>query len=106
MDPFNPHPPIDQALYIFQAFTRIYFTTCQPIDFVRNKPYEELFPIFKTHSMVARRVLLHIFNVIKPLVSHNQIQEQQLESAYLYAISLIHQKFGTYQSTNPFSHHI
>ena len=56
--------------------------------------------------MVARRVLLHIFNVLKALVAHNQIQEQQLESAYLYAISLIHQKFGTYQSTNPFSHHI
>lgn len=105
MDPFNPHPPIDHASYIFHTFARLYFTTCQPIDFTKGKTFEQLFPIFKKHSLEARQVLLHLYNVLRPLVTHNQVQEQQLESAYLYAVTLIHQKFGTTQTTNPLIHH-
>jgi hypothetical protein len=100
MDPHVAHPPVDQAAYIFYAFTRIYFTHNQPIDFNQQYTPEQIPRIYIQYSEQARHVLLQIYGLLQPLVATDPIKQQSLETAYLYAVQMIHTKFGT----NPTSH--
>jgi hypothetical protein len=104
MDPIAPHPPIDIALYIFSAFTRIYYTSNERIDFLQTLPNVVLQDKFKVHSLQARRTLFMLYELFRPLVVRNQTQQQMLDTSYLSAIQLIHTKFGTTQYTPPFSY--
>jgi hypothetical protein len=102
MDPLVPHPPVDIATYIFIAFSRLYFTTNQPINFNYNQSGDALYSSYKRHSLQARKVLFQIFTLFYPFVTHNPVQQQMLESAYLYALQMIHTKFGTSPTTSPY----
>ena len=95
MDPFRPIPPIELAVYIFQAFTRLYYSTFDPIDFNGQLQTEQLITLYKIHSIQARQVLVQLYTLFKPLVSKTPIQQRMLEQTFLYSISLIHTKFGT-----------
>ena len=104
MDPVQPHPPIDIVLYIFTAFTRVYYTSNRPIDFIQHRDRESTQLHFKTHSLQARQALFNLYTLFQPLVVANPIHQQMLESAFLYAIQLIHTKFGTVQLNAPFTY--
>ena len=46
MDPYNPHPPIDNILFLLQAFVRVYQTTTQPFNFLFNVPEEQIVQVY------------------------------------------------------------
>ena len=95
MDPYQPHPPIDQIFFIFQAFIRVYLTTAQPIDFLLNVPAEQTVQVFTQHSLNARHVLLQIYGLFYPFVAYHPIHRQMLQDCFRFAIQMIHTKFGT-----------
>jgi hypothetical protein len=102
MDASVPHPPIDHAIFIFLSFTRIYFTTSHPIDFINTLTPEQIIVNFQKLSLQARQLLHHIYTLLKHLIVAHPVQQQMLESAYLYAVQMIHVKFGTRSTDSPF----
>ena len=95
MDPYNPHPPIDNIVFLFQAFVRVYLTTAQPINFLFNVPDDQTVQVFSQHSLNARHVLLQIYSLFFPFVAHHPIHRQMLQDTFRFANQMIHTKFGT-----------
>ena len=95
MDPYNPHPPIDNILFLLQAFVRVYQTTTQPFNFLFNVPEEQIVQVYIQHSLNARHVLLQLYGLFFPFVQHHPIHRQMLQEAFRYANCMIHTKFGT-----------
>jgi len=103
MDPYQAHPPIDHAIYLFFAFTRIYYTPTQGIDFTRNIPPHSLREHYLQNSFAARRMIYNLYHFLTPLVATSPLHKRLLDTAYLSAISQIHTRFNTVQTSPPFS---
>ena len=95
MDPYNPHPPIDNILFLLQAFVRVYQTTAQPFNFLHNVPEEKVVHVYIQHSLNARHVLLQLYGLFFPFVQQHPIHRHMLQEAFRFANHMIHIKFGT-----------
>jgi hypothetical protein len=96
MDPYSPHPPIDNIFFLFVSFIRAYITSLQPLNFLLNVPEDQTVQAFHQHSHNARFVLLQIYGLFQPLLQHHPIHRQMLQDSYMFAINCIHTKFGTH----------
>ena len=96
MDPYSPHPPIDNIFFLFVAFIRSYNTTLHPFNFLLNVPEDQIPAAFHQHSHNARHVLLQIYGLFQPFVQHSPIHRQMLQEYYMFAVNAIHTKFGTH----------
>jgi len=98
--------PLDYAASLFTNFTRLYFTQRDPINIIPGPPEQPEYFAHVRYSVEARQTLLCVYNTLLPLVTHNEYEELMLRTYYLQAIHLIHHKFGTTQSTDPFYTHL
>jgi hypothetical protein len=102
MDAYVPHPPIDHAVFILYAFTRIFFTSSQPIDFAYGIKPEHLNQRAQFLSLKARRALYSLYQYFVQTVVVHPYHRNLLDSAYMHALSVIHIKFQTGQTNSPF----
>ena len=102
MDAHVPHPPIDHAAFILYSFTRIFFTSSQPIDFTVGIKQEHLLQHSQFLSLRARRILFALYTYFLQTVVIFPYHKNLLDAAYMHALSNIHTKFNTTQSGSPF----
>ena len=98
--------PLDYAASLFTNFTRLYYTQKDPINIVSSTPEQPAYFAQVRYSVEARQTLLCVYNTLLPLVTHNEYEALMLRTYYLQAIHLIHHKFGTTQTTDPFYTHL
>ena len=77
-----------------------------PINIVSSSPEQPAYFAQVRYSVEARQTLLCVYNTLLPLVTHNEYEALMLRTYYLQAIHLIHNKFGTTQTTDPFYTHL
>ena len=102
MDAYVPHPPIDHAAFILYAFTRIFFTSSQPIDFTAGVKPEHLLQHSQFLSLRARRLLFALYTYFSQTVVIFPYHKNLLDAAYVHSLSVIHTKFNTTQTGSPF----
>ncbi len=98
--------PLDYAAHLCTNFTCLYYTQKDPIILKPSPPEQPAYFAQVRYSVEARQTLLCVYNTLLPLVAHNEYEELMLRTHYLQAIHLIHYKFGTTQSTDPFYTHL
>jgi hypothetical protein len=93
--PYREKPTIEQAILSLNAYTNVYTSTTEPIDYIQNRTYDQVVIAFKEYSLQARTTLLQIYSSLQPLVCTNYNYDFCLQQAFYRAERIIHEKFGT-----------